>query len=117
MPALLLTAAPAARVIPTQRWEAPERMPELVTASWYGPGFEGRLTASGERFDPRALTCASRTEPFGTVLHLSVAGRQCDARVNDRGPWHPDRALDVSAAVADALGMKRAGVAILEVRR
>lgn len=82
-------------------------------ASWYGPRFHGRLTASGERYDMYALTAAHKTLPFGTVVRVrsSVLGREVDVRINDRGPFAPGRVIDVSRAAAEALGLVGAGVA------
>jgi len=73
-------------------------------ASWYGGGFQGRRTASGERFDTHALTAASRTLPFGTRLRVCRSGRCVVVRVNDRGPYAAGRVLDLSAAARSALG-------------
>ena len=90
-------------------------------ASWYGPGFEGRPTASGEIFDSSQLTAAHPTLPFGT--HLMVTNRennrQVVVRVNDRGPFVPDRIIDVSRAAAERLDMISRGVAqvYIEVMR
>lgn len=80
-------------------------------ASWYGPGFAGRPTASGERFNPNDLTAAHRTLPFGTNVRVTNAanGAQVTVRINDRGPFHARRVLDVSSAAADRLGMKASG--------
>ena len=82
-------------------------------ASWYGPRFHGRLTASGERYDMYALTAAHKTLPFGTVVRVrsEVLGREVDVRINDRGPFAPGRVIDVSRAAAEALGLVGAGVA------
>lgn len=87
-------------------------------ASWYGPGFAGRLTASGERFDPGALTCAHRTLPFGTRLEVTNLdnGRSVEVRVNDRGPYARGRLLDLSAEAARRLGMRTSGTARVRVR-
>jgi rare lipoprotein A (peptidoglycan hydrolase) len=74
------------------------------TASWYGPGFDGRPTASGAIYDMEAWTCAHKTLPFGTVLLVSAHGRQVVVVVNDRGPYHADWVLDLSHAAAVALG-------------
>lgn len=76
-------------------------------ASWYGPGFHGRRTASGERFDMHGLTAAHRTLPFGTVVrvHSQVNGRTVDVRINDRGPYLRKRVIDLSRAAAEALGL------------
>ncbi len=95
-----------------------------MTTSWYGGGgdrYAGKTTASGARLDPARLTCAHRTLPFGTRLRLTVAGHSTVVTVNDRGPWARDRKgrltrdLDVTAAAADALGMREYGVAIVSV--
>jgi rare lipoprotein A len=87
--------------------------------AWYGAKFAGRKTASGQRFDPNALTMAHRTLPFGTRVKVTntVNQRSVVVRVNDRGPTTPDRIGDVSAAAAARLRMQRAGVveATLEV--
>ena len=76
-------------------------------ASWYGPGFYGRRTASGERYDMNALTAAHRTLPFGTMVrvHSLVNGQEVDVRINDRGPFSRNRVIDVSRAAAEQLGM------------
>lgn len=82
-------------------------------ASWYGPGFHGQLTASGERFDENAATCAHKTLRFGTRLRVTNLrnGRQAVCRVNDRGPFVAGRVLDVSRGVARRLGMIGSGTA------
>jgi rare lipoprotein A len=82
-------------------------------ASWYGGRFHGRKTASGERFDKRAMTAAHRELPFGTKLRVTSinTGRSVVVRINDRGPFgRRERIIDVSEAAAEALGMKSAGV-------
>ncbi len=79
-------------------------------ASWYGPGFEGALTASGEVFDPYGYTAAHKTLPFGTELVVSFAGRTVQVTVNDRGPYTGGRDLDLSQGAAEYLGLTSAGV-------
>ena len=79
-------------------------------ASWYGGGFRGSLTASGEVFDPNGFTAAHRTLPFGTRLTVSYKGRSVQVTVNDRGPYSGGRDLDLSRAAAEYLGLTRAGV-------
>ena len=76
-----------------------------AVASWYGPGLAGRTTASGERFDPRALTAAHRTLPFGTWLRVAYHDRIVVVRVTDRGPYVPGRDLDLSQGAAEMLGL------------
>lgn len=87
------------------------------TASWYGPGFHGRATASGERFDQNALTAAHKTLPFGTRLRVSLNGRSVVVRVNDRGPFIAGRTLDLSYGAARQIGLVAAGVARVQVER
>ena len=80
-------------------------------ASWYGPGFDGRPTASGAIFDQEGWTVAHRTLPLGTILLISHGGRSVVALVNDRGPFVSGRILDLSHGVAAYLGTVHAGVA------
>jgi rare lipoprotein A len=86
-------------------------------ASWYGPGFHGRRTASGEVFNQNALTAAHRTLPFGTrVRVVNVSNhREVVVRINDRGPFTGGRVLDLSAEAARAIGLDRAGVGPVRV--
>ncbi len=86
--------------------------------SWYGPGFHGRRTASGERYNMHAMTCASRDLPFGTLLELTNLenGEKAVVRVNDRGPFIKRRILDLSYAAARKLGFHRRGQTKVEVR-
>lgn len=86
--------------------------------AWYGRKFAGRRTASGERFNPDAMTMAHKTLPFGTMVKVTNPrnGRSVTLRVNDRGPTQPDRIGDVSLAAARALGMVRAGVIEAELQ-
>jgi rare lipoprotein A len=82
-------------------------------ASYYGPGFYGRKTASGEVLRPGTLTAAHRTLPFGTCVQVTAvdSGRSVQVRINDRGPFVAGRILDVSETSAQALGMLGRGVA------
>lgn len=81
-------------------------------ASWYGPGFHGRQTASGERFDQNAMTAAHRTLPFGTRLRVTneTNGRSVVVRVNDRGPFVGKRLIDLSRGAAERIGLIRKGI-------
>jgi len=81
-----------------------------MKASWYGPGFHGRTTASGTRYDQAGLTCAHRTFPFGTVLVVEYRGKRVTCVVTDRGPFIEGRDIDLSKGVADAVGLTRRGV-------
>ena len=85
-----------------------------MLSSWYGPGFHGRLTANGERYDMHGLTAAHKTLPFGTKLR--VCYKSCvDVRINDRGPFIGARELDLSYGAAQAVGLIDPGVASLSV--
>ena len=79
-------------------------------ASWYGPGFEGQPTASGEIFNPHGFTAAHPTLPLGTELVVSYGGRAVKVVVNDRGPYSGGRELDLSQGAAEYLGLTYAGV-------
>ena len=70
-------------------------------ASWYGPGFDGRPTASGEIFDMDAMTAAHQTLPLGTRVEVTVleTGRRTEVRVNDRGPFVDDRVLNAGPSL------------------
>jgi len=85
------------------------------TASWYGPGFAGRPTASGAPYDPERLTCANKAVPLGTVLHVSSGGRETNCLVNDRGPYVGDRILDMSRAGSRNLGYDGLAQVVIEV--
>lgn len=86
-------------------------------ASWYGPGFHGRLTANGERYNQNAMTAAHRSLKFGTRVRVTNLnnGRSVVVRINDRGPFIKGRVIDVSAAAARSLNMMRSGVAPVKV--
>lgn len=87
---------------------------ETTLASWYGPGFEGNPTASGETFDPYGYTAAHKTLPFGTQLTVSYKGSSVGVTVNDRGPFVGGRGLDLSQGAAEAIGLSRVGVDYVE---
>lgn len=78
----------------------------------YGRKFTGRKTASGERFDPSAMTMAHKTLPFGTKVRVTNLAnkRSVVVRVNDRGPSTPDRVGDLTTGAARKIGMTKAGV-------
>ncbi|MGG6266047.1 septal ring lytic transglycosylase RlpA family protein [Leptolyngbya sp. AN03gr2] len=98
----------------------PVRFRVTGMASWYGPGFHGNMSASGERFNQNALTAAHRTLPFGTVVQVTNLdnGRTVSVRINDRGPFSGGRVIDLSAGAARVLGLIDSGVAPvrLEIR-
>jgi len=115
-PDLALDAAPLPEVPVDDKYlltgEAAREL-ERGQASWYGPRFHGRLTASGERYDKYALTAAHKTLPFGTVVRvrsLLAPGREVEVRINDRGPFAPGRVIDLSQAAAEVLGLRALGI-------
>lgn len=87
-------------------------------ASYYADSLSGHSTASGEPYDPHALTAAHRTLPFGSIVEVSRAdGRSVRVRVNDRGPFGPKgRVIDLSRSAAEAIGMIRDGVVLVTLR-
>ncbi len=88
------------------------------TASWYGPGFDGKTTASGEKFNQNNLTAAHRTLPFGTIVRVKCLknGRTVDVRINDRGPFTQGRIIDLSKAAAAQIGLIERGIGPVEIR-
>ena len=86
------------------------------TASWYGPGFHGRRTANGEIYDQNELTAAHKTLPLDTWLTVTAGQSTVTVRINDRGPYHGDRLLDLSHAAAQRLGVTAAGTATVELK-
>lgn len=86
-------------------------------ASWYGPGFHGKSTANGERFDAYAMTAAHKTLPLPSMVRVTNLdnGRVITVRVNDRGPFAEDRIIDLSKKAAQELDMIRTGVAHVRV--
>ena len=105
--------APPTRIAP-----APKPAPRVVhsskgEASWYGPGFFGNRTANGEVFRPGTLTAAHRTLPFGTKVRVTNLwnGRTAVVRINDRGPFHGNRVIDIAHGAAQSLGLTASGVA------
>ena len=91
----------------------------IATASWYGPGFNGRRTASGEVFHQNDLTAASRTLPLGSHVRVTnlANGRSVVVRINDRGPYVSRRSIDLSRTAAERIGMARQGVGRVKISR
>lgn len=94
------------------------RVYETGIASYYHPNLAGRKTANGEIYDPRKLTAAHKTLPFGTVVEVrsKKSGRRVVVRINDRGPFSKKRVIDLSSAAAEELNMIRAGIIDVELR-
>jgi rare lipoprotein A len=86
-------------------------------ASWYGPRFNGKMTANGERYDMNALTAAHPSLPFGTKIGVrnTRTGREVVVRVNDRGPYSKNRIIDLSYAAAREVGVVAPGTASVEL--
>jgi rare lipoprotein A len=85
-------------------------------ASFYGRE-SGPRTASGERFDPNAMTAAHRTLPFGTLVRVTYQGRSVVVRINDRGPFVRGRVIDLSEGAARRIGLPSVGPVTIEVLR
>jgi rare lipoprotein A len=90
---------------------------QVGTASWYGPGFNGRKTASGERFDQNKLTAAHRSLPLDTVVKVTNLdnGKAVKVLINDRGPYVGKRVIDLSHAAARKLDMTDDGTARVRI--
>lgn len=88
-------------------------------ASWYGGKFHGRKTASGERFDMNSLTAAHPSLPFNTYLRVTNKGngKSVVVKVNDRGPFHGNRVLDLSYGAAKQIGLVSRGIANVTIER
>jgi rare lipoprotein A len=99
--ALGATSAAAADAKPLQKG----------AASWYGPGFHGKRTANGEKFNTHELTAAHKTLAFGTEVRVTNerTGRSVVVRINDRGPYAHGRVIDLSKAAAEAVGLSGVG--------
>jgi rare lipoprotein A len=87
-----------------------------MIVSWYGKTFQGRITASGEKFDLQKLTAAHKTLPLGSLVRLTVksTGRSVVVRINDRGPWIKGRDFDLSEEAAIELGIHEKGISTVE---
>jgi rare lipoprotein A len=86
-------------------------------ASWYGPNFQGKETASGQTFNMHQLTCAHRTLPLGSLVRVTDLQNHKSVvlRVNDRGPLPENRVIDLSYAAAGKLGMRQKGLARVRI--
>jgi rare lipoprotein A len=92
---------------------------QVGLATWYGQYFAGKKTANGERFDPRAMTAAHRSLPFGTWVEVRriATGATVRVRINDRGPWgDARRVIDLSQGAAEVLGFNQVGFVKVEIR-
>ncbi len=108
-------SAPAASARPARR--VPARAKQIGVASWYGAHWQGRMMASGKRFDARKLTAAHRTLPLNTRVRVTnlLSGRSVDVTITDRGPYARGRVIDLSTAAAKKLGMVKQGLAPVRI--
>ena len=86
-------------------------------ASWYGPGFNGNKTANGEKYDMNSLTAAHRFLQFNSLVKVSNLSNNLSVtvRINDRGPYHKNRIIDLSKAAAKKIGLIKSGVAKVRI--
>lgn len=115
------TESPSSYVVKGKRYQVKQPAPGHVengTASWYGKRFHGRRTSSGERFDMHAMTAAHKKLPLACLIQVTNLenGRSTVVRVNDRGPFHGNRVLDLSFAAASQLDMVDKGMAKVEIQ-
>ena len=97
--------------------EQPQERIATGKASFYGKRFAGRPTANGERFNPADLTAAHRSLPFGSLVKVTNVdtGKSVTVRINDRGPYHGDRVIDLSRSAAEQIDMVRTGTAAVSL--
>lgn len=115
--AAMLVLAGQGRADLARNGKAEPAFRQVGVASWYGPGFHGRQTASGERFDQNDFTAAHRKLPLGSEVRVTNLenGRSITVEINDRGPYAKGRVLDLSRAAARQLGMVEDGVAKVRI--
>lgn len=116
--ALSATVACGGKRTPSPTRPAAHGHTQKGLASWYGPGFHGKQTASGERYDMHGLTAAHKTLPLGTIVDVTRLdnGRTVRVRINDRGPFVRGRIIDLSRGAAEAIDMVAEGVARVRIR-
>jgi len=103
------------------KWYTPKEEPgydRKGQASWYGPNFHGRLTANGEVYDQFSLSAAHPTFPLPSYARVTnlANGRSVIVRVNDRGPYHEKRIIDLSAKASEMLDYQHKGIANVRVQ-
>ena len=98
-------------------YETADNFSQTGVASWYGPGFHGKKTANGERFNTNSLTAAHKELPFDTMVRVTnlANGRSTTVRINDRGPFSKDRIIDLSKKAAQEIGMIQTGTARVRI--
>lgn len=102
-----------------QQAKPAETFVQVGLASWYGSFHAGQRTASGDLFDPNAMTAAHRTLPLGTVVRVTniANGRAVTVRINDRGPRDKSRIIDLSRSAAQALGFAADGIMKVKIEQ
>lgn len=102
---------------PYKVWNGIDHYTTQGTASWYGPGFHGKYTSNGELYNQEDISAAHKNLPLPSYLRVTNLdnGRRLIVRVNDRGPFHGDRILDLSHGAASRLGIIGAGTAKVQV--
>src|ERR1700743_1462136 len=113
VPLMFLIAPAMEAPLGAHRSDPPKPIKTWVgNASWYGPEFDGKKTADGEKFDSESLTAAHPVLPFGSVVRIvnTRTGKFEIVRINDRGPYQEGREIDVSYRVAPQIGFVSSGV-------
>lgn len=101
-----------------KQYQQPTTLKSFIgIASWYGPGFHGKKTASGEKFNMYALTAAHKTLPLNTVVKVTNLnnGKEVIVKINDRGPVPEDRIIDLSKKAAQQLQIIKEGIAKVKI--
>lgn len=117
----IAVAVVCAVIVVVVAYGQPKAKPEAYTqrgsASWYGAEFDGKKTASGERYDMDDMTAAHRKLPLGTKVEVTNLdnGKSVEVEVNDRGPYAKGRIIDLSKAAAKKLGMTKDGTAPVKI--
>ncbi len=115
-PPVISSTPPPANNPPPQEQQPPQEV--VARASWYGPGFDGHRTATGERFSSSKITAAAKDLPLGSrvVVTNLKNGRSATVRINDCGPLQHDRKIDLSISAARKLGLIHDGTARVKLR-
>lgn len=115
---IALSALLTAGCVSMGRRSGKDQFVERGVASWYGPGFHGKRTANGERYDMHRLTAAHPSLPFGSIVEVRNLdnGQRVRVRINDRGPFVRGRIIDLSYVAAKRIGMVATGTARVELR-
>ena len=115
VPVRAMVSLPSVAAPPPPQLKRPAAVIQVLRgqASWYGPGFYGNRTASGEVYRPGTMTAAHRTLPFGTRVRVTNLwnGRTAVIRINDRGPFVDHRVIDLGQGAASQLGLTASGIA------